>query len=270
MEDKKNAKERMKEYMHRKQLTKEDALDLYNSNEWKEWSSEKIVDFQLSQEILCMPFKVFHKAVEDVLNRPVWTHEFAFREKLIEEYFEIKEKPTLSEIFNLIPKEKKIALVMINKNNKIKLGMKEFITSMKERLKEKETIKGDSWKDTPYDWIKNKLFHKVGRWYYGHRNNSIKENDQEEKYLIDIANYSFLLYCKKKELEILDIFNTDNDDNNAFNCNYCDRELKPNEVIKGDNGDIECSYCGSQYLSIPLKFIRPIISKQIQGYYEED
>jgi len=37
---------------------------------------EEIVKFQLFQDCLAIPFDRFHAAIEKVLKRPVYTHEF--------------------------------------------------------------------------------------------------------------------------------------------------------------------------------------------------
>jgi hypothetical protein len=92
------------------QLTKEQAITMANSGAYKEMTSEQIVRFQLFQNRLCMPFEVFHKAIEEVLGRPVWTHEFAFHKNIILEYLGEKPAPTFEEIINLIPKEKRIII----------------------------------------------------------------------------------------------------------------------------------------------------------------
>ena len=60
---------------------------------------------------LCMPFSRFHEAIEKVLDRPVYTHEFGLNyDGIVKEFLGEKEKPTLKEIINLIPKEKLIIL----------------------------------------------------------------------------------------------------------------------------------------------------------------
>jgi len=69
-----------------KQLTKEQAIKMYESEIWKDMSLEQIGKFQLFQDLLCVPFDKFHEAIEKLLNRPVWTHEFAFKDELIKEY----------------------------------------------------------------------------------------------------------------------------------------------------------------------------------------
>lgn len=68
------------------QLTREQAIEIANSKAWESWSFDEIVKFQLFQECLCMPFDKFQEAVEAVFNRPVFTHEFASQERLINEY----------------------------------------------------------------------------------------------------------------------------------------------------------------------------------------
>lgn len=59
---------------------------------------------------LCLDFSRFHEAVEKVLQRPVFTHEFAEPDELKKEYLGVKEAPTLEEIINLIPEEKRIVI----------------------------------------------------------------------------------------------------------------------------------------------------------------
>jgi len=67
-------------------LTREEAITKNNSKWWLNKSAKEIVDFQLYEDRLCMPFDEFHKAMEFALNRPVFTHEFADAKTLKEEY----------------------------------------------------------------------------------------------------------------------------------------------------------------------------------------
>jgi len=67
-------------------MEKDDALKLYASEWWKDKTPDEIVSFQLYEAKLCMPFGDFHEAVEKVLGRSVWTHEFADQEGLQAEY----------------------------------------------------------------------------------------------------------------------------------------------------------------------------------------
>jgi len=94
-----------------KQFTKEQAISFFNSKEWEKWPDEAIVALQLFQDKLCVDFSRFHGAIEKVLDRPVYTHEFGLNRKgIVDEYLGKREKPTLEEIMNLIPKEKRIII----------------------------------------------------------------------------------------------------------------------------------------------------------------
>ena len=70
------------------QLTKKQALEFHDSKEWESMSKSEIALFQLHQRLLCVPFSVFHEAVEHALSRPVFTHEFANPKSLISELSE--------------------------------------------------------------------------------------------------------------------------------------------------------------------------------------
>ena len=93
-----------------KQFTKDEAIAFHDSQAWIELSDYEKVKLQLFQDRLCMPFKEFHKAIEAVLDRPVYTHEFAFRDGLQKEFLGEKDAPDLAEILDLIPAEKRIVV----------------------------------------------------------------------------------------------------------------------------------------------------------------
>jgi len=88
------------------EMTKKQAKKLYDSKFWTGMTFKERAIFQLFEDRLCMPFDVFHEAVEKALGRPVWTHEFAYAESLRKELLGEKPRPTFEEILNLIPKEK--------------------------------------------------------------------------------------------------------------------------------------------------------------------
>jgi len=96
-----------------KQLTREEAIKIADSGIWKNWTNEEIVKFQLYQNRLCMDFSRFHEAVEKVLGRPVYTHEFGAEghKGIVAEYEGTKEKPSFEEIIKLIPEEKRIIIL---------------------------------------------------------------------------------------------------------------------------------------------------------------
>ena len=66
-------------------LTKEEAIYMSGSKWWEDKTDEQIAEFQIHEPRLCCPFEIFHKAVETWLSRPVWTHEFADPQALIDE-----------------------------------------------------------------------------------------------------------------------------------------------------------------------------------------
>lgn len=94
-----------------KQLTKEEAITFCENKCYEGMSYRQIAEFQIEQDRLCMPFDVFHEAIEKTLGRPVFTHEFAFADELRKELFGEKKKPTFEEILALIPEEKRILII---------------------------------------------------------------------------------------------------------------------------------------------------------------
>lgn len=92
-------------------MTKEQAIALYESKFWEPLTYRERATFQLFEELLCMPFGVFHEAMEKTLGRPVFTHEFGLNyEGLKSELIGEKPAPTMDEIIALIPEEKRIIL----------------------------------------------------------------------------------------------------------------------------------------------------------------
>lgn len=90
-------------------MTREQAIALSESKFWEGMSHREIAEFQIMEERLCMPFSVFHEAVEKTLGRPVFTHEFGLNlQGIKDELFSGKEPPTMEEVINLIPEEKRI------------------------------------------------------------------------------------------------------------------------------------------------------------------
>ena len=98
--------------LKKQQLTKEQAVALYESKFWEPMSALERATFQLSQSRLCMPFAVFHAAVEETLGRSVWTHEFANVEALVAELLGDRPAPTFDEIVNMIPEEKRLIVAI--------------------------------------------------------------------------------------------------------------------------------------------------------------
>lgn len=94
-----------------RQLTKEEAIVFGENKLYERMSFRQRAEFQIEQDRLCMPFDVFHEAIEKTLGRPVFTHEFAFADNLRKELYGEKEPPTFDEILNLIPEEKRIVII---------------------------------------------------------------------------------------------------------------------------------------------------------------
>jgi hypothetical protein len=90
----------MREPISYKELSEDEAVAFYNSGVWKTWSDEQIVEFQLFQPCLAVPFGRFHEAIEKVLGRSVWIHEFGFSEQLKDEYLGKTPAPDMQGIFD--------------------------------------------------------------------------------------------------------------------------------------------------------------------------
>jgi hypothetical protein len=94
-------------------MTQDEAIKLYESGFWEAMSFRDRAIFQMFEDRLCMPFSVFHEAIEKALDRPVFTHEFGLnRDGLKKELMGKSPAPTLEEIMNLIPAEKRMVVVV--------------------------------------------------------------------------------------------------------------------------------------------------------------
>lgn len=86
-----------------KQLTREQAIAFGENKLYEGMTGRQIAEFQLMQDKLCVPFDVFHEAIEKALGRPVYTHEFALnRDGLLKELRGENPAPTFEEIFTLL------------------------------------------------------------------------------------------------------------------------------------------------------------------------
>jgi len=96
-----------------KSIGREKAIELYDSNWWELCDEREITEFQLFVEELCCPFEIFHAALEKTIERPVWTHELGLNlEGIQREFLGEKAPPTMEEILNLIPEEKRIVVAV--------------------------------------------------------------------------------------------------------------------------------------------------------------
>lgn len=96
------------------QLTERQAIQIAKSGVWKSWFDEEKARFQFYQDRLCMPFDVFHQAFQKIVGRSIWTHEFAAsnRKHLQKEFDGKVLPPTLDEIIEMIPEEKRFLLIV--------------------------------------------------------------------------------------------------------------------------------------------------------------
>ena len=70
----------------------EEAIAFAQTEWWVGKSAAEIVKFQVNEPLLCMPFGLFHAAVEEVVGEPVFSHMFAstqfidYVKKLVDSY----------------------------------------------------------------------------------------------------------------------------------------------------------------------------------------
>ena len=94
-------------HSHQQSIGRSRAIALFESRWWLTRSTREIAKFQLFTVELCLPFSIFHRALEDVLGRPIWIHEFGLNlEALVQEFLDERDAPTLAEILQLLPQDK--------------------------------------------------------------------------------------------------------------------------------------------------------------------
>ena len=95
-------------------MTEDEAKKLAASGFWETMSHRDRAMFQMHEKKLCMPFDVFHEAMEKTLERPVFTHEFGLNyEGLKAELLGEAEAPTFEEIMALIPADKRVIIAVL-------------------------------------------------------------------------------------------------------------------------------------------------------------
>lgn len=91
--------------------TPEEAVALAETRWWIGEDPKIVAEWQLTTPLLSMGFGDFHEAVEKALGRPVWTHEFGQSGLLLIELRGDAPSPTLKQIFDQIPEEKRIVVM---------------------------------------------------------------------------------------------------------------------------------------------------------------
>jgi hypothetical protein len=95
-------------------MTPQEAIALYDSKFWETMPYADKAKFQLFEDRLCMPFAIYHEAVEKTLGRPVLTHELGLaRERLQKELLGDTSTPSLQQLLELIAADKRIILTHI-------------------------------------------------------------------------------------------------------------------------------------------------------------
>lgn len=93
-------------------MTEQQAIALHNSGFWETMTYRQRAEFQMHEERLCMPFDVFHKALEETLGRPIFTSELGMNTAGIKrELMGDAPAPTMEQIIEMIPAEKRVLIV---------------------------------------------------------------------------------------------------------------------------------------------------------------
>ena len=78
---------------------------------WEGRPAKEVALIGLLTRELCLPIDELYKALHDALGRGVYTHEIALNlDALIQELHGERDAPTLEDIINLIPAEKRILI----------------------------------------------------------------------------------------------------------------------------------------------------------------
>ncbi len=94
------------------EMTPNEAKAMAASEWWVGLPARNVALFQLHQRLLCMPVAGFQRALSEALGRPVFTHELACRDLLVQELFGEGPAPTFDEIIALIPPDKLIIAII--------------------------------------------------------------------------------------------------------------------------------------------------------------
>jgi len=96
---------------YQRSIGRDAAIALADTNWWVGKDAKYIAKIGMFTTELCLPFDVLHKAVEEAVGRPVFTHEFGLNfDGICQEILGERAAPTLEEIIGLIPEEKLIVL----------------------------------------------------------------------------------------------------------------------------------------------------------------
>lgn len=94
-------------------MDKTTAIRMYESKWWTKEPHNVCALTQLNTELLVMPFELFHEYVQELLGRPVWTHEFADPKSLIEEYQGLIPRADFEQVLNKIPSNIPVIVALV-------------------------------------------------------------------------------------------------------------------------------------------------------------
>lgn len=104
----------------RNKMTRNQAIKFSKAWEkkgWDKFDKKTLARFQLNERYLAVPWSLFHESVELLLGRPVWTHEFANCQSLINE-LQPGKKISLCDVFDKLPKDKPKIIIGIDGGKK--------------------------------------------------------------------------------------------------------------------------------------------------------
>jgi hypothetical protein len=97
------------------QLTEEEATAFYHGNKWQAWDAKTRAIFQLQQERMCMPFKVFRESIEESLGRKIIPYELlSASDSLLRELQGLADPPSLEDVLALVPPHHKVYARLIS------------------------------------------------------------------------------------------------------------------------------------------------------------
>ncbi len=100
-------------HSYQKSIGRSRAIALFESGWWLDRPAREVAKFQLFTAELCLPFDVFHRALEETLRRPVWIHELGLNlDGIFQEFLDERDAPSVEEILALLPPEKTRAVLL--------------------------------------------------------------------------------------------------------------------------------------------------------------
>lgn len=101
----------MNKSKYAKSIGRDAAIALAATKWWTDLPDKQVAKTGMLITELCLPFEVLHGSVERALGRPVYTHEFGLNyDGIIQELLGERDAPSLEEIMNLIPEQKRIVI----------------------------------------------------------------------------------------------------------------------------------------------------------------